>query len=161
ALSSGELIDVSNVAYPVLGSGVTAIQHDNTSGGAGVVALPASLSGGATGKDLLLQIEATVDQTLNGGTPIAAQSFVNTVAFRWAAFGGGARDFGVTTNDEPVSFTAVVPAITPASVTKIASEYRRSDAVTPFVPATASVTNRLAASPTFRGVAVNATATNT
>src|SRR5690606_31963233 len=60
-LSSGELIDVSNVAYPVLGTGVTAIQHDNTSGGAGVVALPVFLSGGATGKDLLLQIEATVD----------------------------------------------------------------------------------------------------
>ncbi|MCU0791446.1 MAG: hypothetical protein MUE42_01025 [Opitutaceae bacterium] len=144
-----------DIPIPAQSSGATPINHLHSST---TNPFPGSLNGGSTpGSDLLVEITATVDQQLNGGTAIAAQSFANTATFSWGDFSGDTTRTTLAT--DAVSFSVLVPNILPASVTKIASEYRREDGATVFTPSTVTVVNRLSGTPTFRGINDNANAT--
>lgn len=108
-LTDGATIVTTNIDIPAQSSGTTPVAHDNESTSGTNVALPATITGGATGQQLLLQIEATLDQTLNSGGTIDTETLANTTTFRWASFTGGSRDDSVTT--AAVEFDAVVPAV--------------------------------------------------
>ncbi|GAB5559198.1 MAG: hypothetical protein SynsKO_08450 [Synoicihabitans sp.] len=119
-LTDGATIITANIDNPTESSGTTPVAQDNDSTDG--VALPDSITGGATGQELLLQVEATLDQVFDGGGVIDTEEFANTTVFRWAGFTDGPRDDSVTT--DPVEFTAVVPAI--ATVNKTLETHQDS-----------------------------------
>lgn len=139
-LTDGATITTPDIDIPGEASGATPIAHDNESTGGVIVApLPDFITGGATVTELLVQIEATLDQQLNGGATIDDETFANTTTFRWASFTGGPRDFNVTT--AAVEFIAVVPAIVNASVGKTLETHEDST-FAPVAPVTATATSR-------------------